>query len=102
MDRARPIEAYQGIDTIAQRRSAQPEDNNGSQPGNPDLAARALLDTLDHDDPPSRLRLGNVAYDTAVDCYESRLSEFRAGEQVARSADDRWRRAARIMPPDGR
>ena len=89
MDRAEPIDAYQQIDQIAQRRAFQQEDNNGSQPGNPDLAAQALLDTLDRDDPPFRLLLGNVAYDVAVDRYETRLTEFRAGEQVARAADDR-------------
>jgi NAD(P)-dependent dehydrogenase (short-subunit alcohol dehydrogenase family) len=89
MDRATPIDAYQEIETIAKRRSAQQEDNNGSQAGNPDLAATALLETLDRDDPPFRLLLGNVAYDTAIDRYESRLKEFHAGEQVARGADDR-------------
>jgi NAD(P)-dependent dehydrogenase (short-subunit alcohol dehydrogenase family) len=89
MDRAEPIDAYQQIDQIAQRRAFQQEENNGSQPGNPDLAAKALLDTLDRDDPPFRLLLGNVAYDVAVDRYETRLTEFRAGEQVARAADDR-------------
>jgi NAD(P)-dependent dehydrogenase (short-subunit alcohol dehydrogenase family) len=89
MDRAEPIEAYQQIDQIAHRRAFQQEDNNGSQPGNPDLAAQALLDTLERDDPPFRLLLGNVAYDVAVDRYETRLTEFRAGEQVARAADDR-------------
>jgi NAD(P)-dependent dehydrogenase (short-subunit alcohol dehydrogenase family) len=89
MDRAEPIDAYQQIDQIAQRRQFQQEENNGSQPGNPDLAAQALLDTLDRDDPPFRLLLGNIAYDVAVDRYENRLTEFRAGEQVARSADDR-------------
>jgi NAD(P)-dependent dehydrogenase (short-subunit alcohol dehydrogenase family) len=89
MDRAEPIEAYQGIDVIAQRRASQQEQNNGSQPGNPDLAAQALLHTLDLDDPPFRLLLGNVAYDVAIDRYETRLNEFRAGEKVARAADDR-------------
>lgn len=89
MDRAEPLDAYQGIEAIAKRRSAQQEENNGSQPGNPDLAAQALLDTLDRDDPPFRLLLGNLAYDVAVDRYQSRLEEFRAGEQVARGADDR-------------
>ena len=54
-----------------------------------DLAAQALLDTLSRDDPPFRLLLGNIAYDVAVDRYETRLTEFRAGEQVARAADDR-------------
>src|SRR5690349_16600658 len=43
MDRADPIDAYQEIDQIAGRRAAQREENNGTQPGNPDLAARALL-----------------------------------------------------------
>ena len=88
MDRAEPIDAYQGIDVIAQRRASQQEQNNGSQPGNPDLAAQALLDTLDLDDPPFRLLLGNVAYDVAIDRYETRLNEFHAGEKVARAADD--------------
>jgi NAD(P)-dependent dehydrogenase (short-subunit alcohol dehydrogenase family) len=89
MDRADPIDAYQEIDQIAERRASQQEENNGSQPGNPELAAQALLDTLDRDDPPFRLLLGNIAYDVAVDRYETRLKEFRAGEQVARAADDR-------------
>jgi NAD(P)-dependent dehydrogenase (short-subunit alcohol dehydrogenase family) len=89
MDRSEPIDAYQGIDAIAQRRASQQEENNGSQPGNPELAAQALLATLDREDPPFRLLLGNVAYDVAIDRYESRLEEFRAGEQVARDADDR-------------
>ena len=89
MDRAEPIAAYQANETIAKRREAQREENNGAQAGNPDLAAQALLATLDRDDPPFRLLLGNVAYDVAIDRYESRLAEFRAGEQVARGADDR-------------
>jgi NAD(P)-dependent dehydrogenase (short-subunit alcohol dehydrogenase family) len=89
MDRAEPIAAYDEIEAIAERRAAQREENNGSQPGNPDLAARALLDTLNRDDPPFRLLLGNVAVDTALDRYQSRLDEFRAGEPIARGADDR-------------
>jgi NAD(P)-dependent dehydrogenase (short-subunit alcohol dehydrogenase family) len=89
MDRAEPIEDYQEIELIAKRRAAQQEQNNGSQAGNPELAAQALLDTLDRDDPPFRLLLGNMAYDVAVARYESRLQEFRAGEQTARGADDR-------------
>ena len=89
MDRAEPIAAYEENETIAKRREAQQEENNGSQAGNPDLAAKALLATLDRDDPPFRLLLGNVAYDVAIDRYESRLAEFRAGEAIARGADDR-------------
>ena len=89
MDRAEPIDAYEQVEAVAQRRAAQREENNGSQPGNPDLAAQALLDTLERDDPPFRLLLGNLAYDVAISRYESRLEEFRAGEQIARGADDR-------------
>src|SRR5579875_2514847 len=101
MDRAEPIAAYDEIEAIAERRAAQREENNGRQAGNPDLAARALLETLDRDDPPFRLLLGNVAFDVAVDRYESRLREFRAGEQTARGADDRSRRGASILPLRG-
>jgi NAD(P)-dependent dehydrogenase (short-subunit alcohol dehydrogenase family) len=89
MSRATPLEPYEQIDLIADRRRAQTEDNNGKQPGNPELAARALLDALDRDDPPFRLLLGNVPYDVAVDRYEQRLAEFRAGEETAHGADDR-------------
>ena len=89
MDRTEPIAAYEEIEAISARRTAQREENNGRQPGNPELAAQALLQTLDRDDPPFRLLLGNVAYDVAIDRYESRLKEFRAGEQTARGADDR-------------
>jgi len=89
MDRADPIAAYDEIESIAARRAAQREENNGQQPGNPELAAQALLGTLDRSDPPFRLLLGNVAYDVAIDRYQSRLQEFRAGEQTARGADDR-------------
>ena len=46
MDRAEPIDAYQDVELIAERRASQQEENNGSQPGNPELAAQALLDTL--------------------------------------------------------
>src|SRR6202046_2427806 len=67
MDRAEPIGAYEQIEVIANRRAAQQEENNGSQPGNPELAAQALLDTLDRDDAPFRLLLGNIAYDVATD-----------------------------------
>jgi hypothetical protein len=89
MTRATPLDAYEQVDFIAKRRQAQAEENNGKQPGNPELAAKALLETLDRDDPPFRLLLGNVAYDVATDRYEQRLAEFRAGEAVARGADDR-------------
>ena len=51
--------------------------------------AQPAVAFLDRDDPPFRLPLGNVAYDVAVDRYESRLKEFRAGEQVARGAVSR-------------
>lgn len=88
MARATPLESYEQVDVLEERRRSQAEANNGTQPGNPELAARALLDTLDREDPPFRLLLGNVAYDVAVDRYEKRLAEFRAGEATARGADD--------------
>jgi NAD(P)-dependent dehydrogenase (short-subunit alcohol dehydrogenase family) len=81
MDRAEPIDAYQEVDFIAQRREAQRQENNGSQPGNPELAAQALLETLDRDDPPFRLLLGNVAYDV----NSERVSRWPAALMTARN-----------------
>ena len=51
MDRAEPIDAYLEIEAIADRRTALRQENSGSERGNPDLAAQALLATLDRDDP---------------------------------------------------
>lgn len=86
MTRADRMDAYRPtLDAFYERIA---EDNNGQQPGNPEKAATALLDALDSDDPPFRLLLGNAAFETAVDRYESRLEGFRKIESVARGADD--------------
>lgn len=88
MTRADRLDAYRGgpLDAFYDRIA---EDNNGNQPGNPELAATALLDALDSDDPPFRLLLGAMAFETAVDRYESRLAGFKKIESIARGADDR-------------
>ena len=86
MTRADRIDAYDDVLGSFYERIA--EENNGSQPGNPEKAAAALIEALDADDPPFRLLLGAMAFETAVDRYESRLDGFRAIESVARGADD--------------
>ena len=86
MTRAEPIEDYDSV--LGEFHERMKEENNGTQPGNPEKAAAALIDALDADEPPFRLLLGNRAFDTAVDRYESRLEGFRKIESIARGADD--------------
>ena len=58
---------------------------DGSQPGDPDRAAAAILDVIDADDAPLRLALG----DDAVDAIRSKHDQLRADldgwENVSRS-----------------
>lgn len=66
---------------------------DGSQPGDPAKAARAILQVLDHDDPPLRLALG----DDAVDA-------IRAHQDTLRADLDRWEtlsRATSFSTPPG-
>ena len=86
MTRADRMDAYDDVLGAFYERIA--EENSGRQPGNPQKAAAALLAALDSDDPPFRLLLGNMAFETAADRYESRLEGFHAIESVARGADD--------------
>ncbi len=86
MSRAEPIADYASV--LGEFHERMQEENNGTQPGNPEKAATALIEALDSDDPPFRLLLGNRAFETAVDRYESRLEGFRKVEAIARGADD--------------
>jgi NAD(P)-dependent dehydrogenase (short-subunit alcohol dehydrogenase family) len=60
---------------------------SGKQPGDPQRAARAIVDAVRSPNPPRHLPLGNAAYDIGTARLESLLKEFRAGEAVARAAD---------------
>lgn len=72
-------------DTAGPTRAAV-DQMDGSQPGDPDRAAAAILDVIDADDAPLRLALG----DDAVDAIRSKHDQLRADldgwENVSRSA----------------
>ena len=53
----------------------------------PALAAEALLTLVDSDDPPLRLLLGNLAYDTAFAACRQRMAVWSGWESVSRAAE---------------
>jgi NAD(P)-dependent dehydrogenase (short-subunit alcohol dehydrogenase family) len=61
--------------------------DDGNQPGDPDRGARAVLAAIDEATPPQRLVLGGAAFDAVTAKFEALLTEIRAHERVARSAD---------------
>jgi NAD(P)-dependent dehydrogenase (short-subunit alcohol dehydrogenase family) len=62
-------------------------DQNGSQPGDPQRGARAVITAMTQDPPPRRLVLGNDGLDVAIATLESNLTELRAHEPLSRGAD---------------
>jgi NAD(P)-dependent dehydrogenase (short-subunit alcohol dehydrogenase family) len=59
---------------------------HGTQPGDPDKAAAAILDALGADDPPLRLALGADAVDAIGAALEARRTELDDWAHVARAA----------------
>ncbi|GGM14879.1 hypothetical protein GCM10010129_68850 [Streptomyces fumigatiscleroticus] len=53
----------------------------------PHLAAEALMKLVDSEDPPLRLLLGSLAYDTAFDISRKRMDTWAAWEDVSRAAE---------------
>ena len=60
---------------------------DNSVDSDPALAAEALLALVDSDDPPLRLLLGNVAYDTAFVVSRQRMDVWSKWEAVSRAAE---------------
>lgn len=85
MIKATPMPEYDEVLGAARERFGG--DNPPVPPGDPDAAAKVLLDVVDSDDPPLRLLLGNMAYDTAFQRYEDRVSEWKQWEQAGRATD---------------
>jgi NAD(P)-dependent dehydrogenase (short-subunit alcohol dehydrogenase family) len=85
MFRSPPSPAYDSA--LADRREAMSAVHWGTQPGDPALAAQALLAVVASDHPPLRLLLGGRAADAVPAAYESRLAEAAEWEWLARSAD---------------
>lgn len=84
MHRSRVIEAY-SASTGATRAAVDGMD--GSQPGDPRKAARAILTALDSPEPPLRLALGNDAVDNIAAHHQSLHADLVAWEQLSRSLD---------------
>ncbi|MEU9305786.1 hypothetical protein [Streptomyces sp. NPDC048269] len=53
----------------------------------PELAAAALLQLVDSDEPPLRLLLGSMVYDLAFDIARGRMDTWAAWEDVSRAAE---------------
>ncbi|WP_432845644.1 oxidoreductase [Amycolatopsis sp. CA-161197] len=60
---------------------------NGTQPGDPERAARAVVDAVASGRPPHRLVLGGLGFEQVTAKLEAMLAETRAWEDVARGAD---------------
>jgi NAD(P)-dependent dehydrogenase (short-subunit alcohol dehydrogenase family) len=73
-------------DTVGPQRAAV-AGMDGSQPGDPDKAAAAILDALDATDPPLRLALGSDAVTHIAQTLESRRAELEAWVTLSRSTD---------------
>ncbi len=57
---------------------------DGTQPGDPDKAARAILIALDAEPPPLRLALGGDAVEAIAAALERRRGDLIAWESVGR------------------
>ncbi len=60
---------------------------SGKQPGDPVLAAHAIVEAMLSPNPPHRLLLGNDAYQAATAKLDDLRKEFSAWEAVSRAAD---------------
>lgn len=84
-DREEPIDEYSV--EFADNLEAMSVRHAGSEPGDPRLAARAVLDLVRDPNPPRKLLLGNRSYDVHVAHHRAQLDEWAAHEDLARSAD---------------
>jgi NAD(P)-dependent dehydrogenase (short-subunit alcohol dehydrogenase family) len=60
---------------------------HGHQPGDPALAARALIELADSDDPPLRLVLGSAAVTAITKALTARIEEIERWAELSRSTD---------------
>jgi NAD(P)-dependent dehydrogenase (short-subunit alcohol dehydrogenase family) len=84
MHRSRIIEEY-AVSTASTRAAVDAMD--GTQPGDPAKAARAILEVLDSSDPPLRLALGNDAVDHIAAHHELLRTDLARWEKVSRGTD---------------
>lgn len=79
-----PIADY--ADTAGARR-VENDTVHGTQPGDPDKAAAALIETVESDDPPYLLLLGNDAFDGFIGALDALRADAQSWESVSRSTD---------------
>jgi NAD(P)-dependent dehydrogenase (short-subunit alcohol dehydrogenase family) len=72
--------------SVGQTREAVGE-LDGNQPGDPERAARAIIDAVEAEDPPRRLALGHVAVDNIRAKLNAQLSELDEWAAVSASSD---------------
>ncbi|SHN45225.1 SDR family oxidoreductase [Cryptosporangium aurantiacum] len=77
-----PMEAYAPLRAELEKQWAE-----GSVDSEPRLAAEALLELVDSDDPPLRLLLGSMVYDLAFDISRRRMETWAGWEKVSRAAE---------------
>jgi hypothetical protein len=83
----RMTEAIPAYDDIVGPVRKMQQDFDGTQPGDPAMAAAAILGALAADEPPLRLVLGADAADAVIASTVKNAAELRAWEHVARSTD---------------
>ena len=84
MHRSRVIDAYAG--TTGPTRAAV-DAMDGNQPGDPRKAAQAILQVVDHPEPPLRLALGNDAVDQIAAHHDRLRAELTRWEKLSRATD---------------
>jgi NAD(P)-dependent dehydrogenase (short-subunit alcohol dehydrogenase family) len=84
MHRSRVIAAYAGS-TGPTRAAVDAMD--GTQPGDPRKAARAILEVVGHAEPPLRLALGNDAVDHIAARHDLLRAELTRWEKLSRATD---------------
>jgi NAD(P)-dependent dehydrogenase (short-subunit alcohol dehydrogenase family) len=73
-------------DTAGKRRKEN-DTSHGTQPGDPDRAARLIIDTVSSDDAPFRLLLGSDAISIVRDELQGRIDEIDAWADLSRTTD---------------
>ncbi len=84
MHRSRVIDAY--ASTSGPTRAAV-DAMDGTQPGDPRKAAQAILEVLDHPEPPLRLALGNDAVDHIAVHHDLLRADLSRWEKLSRAMD---------------
>jgi NAD(P)-dependent dehydrogenase (short-subunit alcohol dehydrogenase family) len=76
-------------DKTAGRTRATANERNGKQPGDPALAADAIVQAVISEKPPLHLLLGDMAYELAIKKLDDLQSEFNTWQEVTLSSDYR-------------